>query len=191
MRTRRFVLVLGSWLAVTVVAAPTLAHAPAAPPGARPLRLVPLPPPRALSVPTIDFAELYRFGSRAPELSSKLLALQGRRVMLVGFMVLLERPPRGGFYLSPLPAASDESGAGRGDLPPTSVLVLPRAAAGRPVSFVPGALEITGVLDVGNREIDGEPSTVRLLLDGPSDLRFARTRRTAGAARKTAKGEGR
>src|SRR6185503_19240343 len=178
MRAPVSLFVIGLLFAASAIARPALAHVPAGPTATKPVRLVPRPPPRTVSIPTIDFSELYRFGDRAPELTAKLLALQGRRVTLVGFMVLLERPPRGGFYVSPYPAASDESGGGRGDLPPTAVLVLPRAAAGRPVSFVPGALEITGVLDVGNREIDGEPSTVRLLLEQASDLRFARTHRT-------------
>jgi hypothetical protein len=147
------------------------------------LRLVPRRPPGALSVPSIDFAEMYRFGARAPELTPKVLALQGRRVTLVGFMVLLERPVAGGFYLSPLPAASDESGGGRGDLPPASVLVVPTIAAGKQVRFVPGALELTGVLDVGNREIEGEASTIRLLVDDARQIRFARTHATANARR--------
>lgn len=169
------------------IASPGFGHALSS--SAAPVRLVPRPPPGTLSSPTIEFSELYRFGDRAPELTPKALALQGQRVTLVGFMVSLERAPRGGFYVSPYPAASDESGGGRGDLPPTSVLVLPRTAAGRPVHFVPGALEVTGILDVGNAETDGEPSTIRLVVDDARDVRFARTRRTANATRTTVKGE--
>jgi hypothetical protein len=115
----------------------------------------------------------------------KALGLQGKRVTMVGFMVALERPVTGGFFVSPTPAGADESGGGRGDLPPTSVLVLPKGAAGLHVAFVPGALEITGILDVGNQLHEGEPSTIRLLVDDARSIRFARTRHTARAARTT------
>jgi hypothetical protein len=152
------------------------------------LTLHPKCPPAALSVPTIDFAELYRFGSRAPEPTEKLLGLQGKRVKVVGFMALLERPVRGGLYLAPYPSQSDESGAGRGDVPPTSILVLPSLAAGKEVAFVSGALEVTGILDFGNRESDGERASLRLLVDAADleALRFARTRATV---RKPGKGD--
>ena len=148
------------------------------------VRLRPKRPPRTLSIPTIDFAELYHFGSRAPEPTAKLLGLQNQRVTVVGFMALLERPVRGGFYLAPYPSMSDESGGGRGDVPPTSVLVLPATASGKEVTFLPGALQISGILDVGNRESDGEIATIRLLVDAKDlkQLRFARTRTTARTA---------
>jgi hypothetical protein len=155
----------------------------AAPSAPRVLRLTPKPPPKTLSTPNLDFAELYTFGPRAPELTAKVLALHGKRVTMVGFMVALERPVKGGFFVSPYPASSDESGGGRGDLPPTSVLVLSKGAVGREVAFVPGALEITGILDVGNQEHEGEPSTIRLLVEDTLAVRFARTRRTAKGPR--------
>ena len=141
-------------------------------------------PPRGLSIPTIDFAELFTFGARALVPTPKLLGLQGQRVTLIGFMALLERPVGGGFYLCPYPVSADESGAGRGDLPPASVLVLPVTAKGKEVAFVPGALEVSGVLDVGNREVAGEIATIRLLVDAEDlhQLRFARTRATRKAA---------
>lgn len=134
---------------------------------------------------TLDFGDLYSFGPRAPEVTTKTLGLHGKRVTMVGFMVALERPVKGGFFVSAYPAGGDESGGGRGDLPPTSVLVLPKVAAGQEVAFVPGALEITGILDVGNQEHEGEPSTIRLLVDDARSIRFARTRRTASVPRAT------
>jgi hypothetical protein len=155
------------------------------------LKLNPKPPPRGLSNATLDFAELYVFGPRAPEVTPRALGLNGKRVTMVGFMVALERPVTGGFFVSPYPAGADESGAGRGDLPPTSVLVLPSLAAGQEVAFVPGALEITGILEVGNQVHDGEPSTIRLRVDDARSIRFARTRHTARVPRTTtAKQEG-
>jgi hypothetical protein len=148
-------------------------------PEVRPVVLVPRRPPRSLSIPTIDFAELYQFGARAPEPTPKLLALQNKRVTLVGYMVELERPARGAFYLAPYPTICDESGAGRAGIPPTAVLVVPKAARGMQIAFVPGTLEVTGVLEVGNQESDGELATVRLRVDDLSKFRFARRRLTA------------
>lgn len=138
--------------------------------------LVPRPPPRSPSTPTLDFAELYRFGARAPEPTPKLLTLRGKRVTLVGYMVELERPARGAFYLSPYPVICDESGAGRAGVPPTAVLVIAKAVRGKQIAFVPGTLEVTGVLEVGNQESDGEVATVRLRMDDLTKFRFARRR---------------
>jgi hypothetical protein len=149
------------------------------------VRLRPGRPGAPSTAPRIEFSELYVFGPRAPELTAKARSLQGRMVTVVGFMVLLQRPVAGGFYLAAYPVGADESGGGRGDLPPTAILVLPRAAAGREVAYVPGALEVTGVLEVGNRSVGNEPSTVRVLVDDPRHLRFARVRLSARAAHST------
>ncbi|HET9960540.1 MAG TPA: hypothetical protein VFQ61_38985 [Polyangiaceae bacterium] len=127
---------------------------------------------------TLDFRELYRFGDRAPELTDRARDLAGKRGTLVGFMVLLENPVHGGFYLSPYPAISDESGAGRGGVPPTAVLVLLSAAGTRPIDFVPGALEVSGTFELGTAEKAGEISSVRLIVDDARGIRFARTRTT-------------
>lgn len=179
-------LVLLSLVSVASSQVPGVVRAEAPAPPTRVFRLTPKPPPKTLSAPNLDFAELYAFGPRAPELTAKVLGLHGKRVTMVGFMVALERPVKGGFFVSPYPAGSDESGGGRGDLPPTSVLVLPKVAVDQEVAFVPGALEISGILDVGNREHEGEPSTIRLLVEDARSIRFARTRRTARVPRTTA-----
>lgn len=134
---------------------------------------VPRPKPAAVSRPTIDFAELYHFGDRGPIPTEKLLSLAGHTVTLVGFMAVLEKPVRGGFYLAPYPAVSDESGAGRGGLPPTSVLVLLEGAGEKTIEPIRGVLEVSGVLEVGNVEAKGETSTVRLLVRSRRQLRFA------------------
>lgn len=147
------------------------------------VRIVPRRPPATLSIATLDFQQFYRFGNRAPEPSAELLALVGKKVTLVGFMVHVDTPVIGGFYLSPYPAACDESGAGRGDVPPTSVLVLPKVARGKQVAFVPGALEVTGVLEVGNQETSGEMWTLRLIVDDVRTMRFARTKSTLAQPR--------
>lgn len=151
------------------------------------VRLSPRPPPARASVATIEFSQFYRFGDKAPEPTPELVALAGKRVTLVGFMVALERPVLGGFYLASYPASSDESGAGRGGVPPTAVLVLVRAARGKYIEYVPGALELSGVLEVGNSESSGEISTIRLRVEDARPLRFARTRSTLKRARAAAR----
>jgi hypothetical protein len=138
------------------------------------IRLTPKAAPGGRSKSTIDFRHLYSMGPQAPELSQEALALQGKRVTFVGFMANMDQPPKGGFYLAPYPVIADESGAGRGSLPPTSVLVVTAAAKGKVVAFLPGPLEVSGRLDLGNKESeDGEIATIRLVVDDPRDLKFA------------------
>jgi hypothetical protein len=151
-------------------------------PRARPLVLRPGRPPGTLSVPTIDFRDFFSVGQRAPQPTAKLLSLHQQRVTLVGYMVRLERPVHGGFYLTGHPVACDESGGGRGDLPAAAVLILPAIAPDREVAFVAGALEVSGVLDVGNVDYQGEGVSVRLLVDDLKQVRFARTHHTTRAA---------
>lgn len=104
------------------------------------------------------------------EVSAKARALDGKRVRIVGFMAQMELPPKGGFFLSPRPVHCDEAGGGTADLPPESVMVIANSARNREVPFMEGALEMTGVFDVGNRaDSDGRVSAFRLILDGPLD----------------------
>jgi hypothetical protein len=98
--------------------------------------------------------------------SAKATALAGQRVRLVGFMAEMEMPIPGAFYLVPQPVECDEAGGGTADLMPTSVLVISESARGQVVPHVPGALDVTGVLEVGNRAgPDGRMSAFRLRLD--------------------------
>jgi len=108
-------------------------------------------------------------------LSAKTKALAGRRVRLVGFMAEMELPIPGAFYLVPQPVECDEAGGGTADLMPTSVLVISESARGQVVPHVPGALEVTGVLEVGNLPgPDGRMSAFRLRLDrGAASARTA------------------
>jgi hypothetical protein len=98
--------------------------------------------------------------------SAKTRALAGQRVRLVGFMAEMELPIPGAFYLVPQPVECDEAGGGTADLMPTSVLVISESARGQVVPHVPGALDVTGVLEVGNLPgPDGRMSAFRLRLD--------------------------
>lgn len=102
--------------------------------------------------------------------SAKTRALAGKRVRLVGFMARMELPTPGAFYLVPQPIDCDEAGGGTADLMPASVLVLSESAQGQIVPHLPGALDVSGVLEVGNQPgPDGRMSAFRLRLDsGPS-----------------------
>lgn len=100
------------------------------------------------------------------EPSARATSLNGKRVRMVGFMAQMEMPPRGAFYLVPRPLHVDEAGGGTADLPPQSVLVVSRSVAGQAVPFIPGALEVSGVLEIGNRADEhGHVSAIRLILD--------------------------
>lgn len=113
----------------------------------------------------LAWSELLEPGaSLAP--SAKIRALAGQRVRLVGFMAEMELPIPGAFYLVPEPVECDEAGGGTADLMPTSVLVLSESARGQVVPHVPGALDVTGVLEVGNQPgPGGRMSALRLRLD--------------------------
>ncbi len=101
--------------------------------------------------------------------SGKLLSLNGKRVHMVGYMARMERPIYGAFYLVPHPVTCDEEGGGTSDLPVENVLILVRSAKDREIAFIPRPLEVTGILEVGNREeSDGRVSAIRLTLDGPT-----------------------
>jgi hypothetical protein len=100
--------------------------------------------------------------------SAKATRLVGKRVRMVGFMARMEVPPKGGFYLVPRPVHADEGGGGTADLPPQSVLVVSRSAAGQELPHIEGAVEVIGTLELGNRaDEDGRVSAIRLVLDGP------------------------
>ena len=80
------------------------------------------------------------------------------------------------------------SSAPRGALVTSAATVAEYAEAhGKAIDYVPGALELSGVLEVGNRESAGEVSSIRLRVDDARPLRFARTRSTLKRARAAAK----
>lgn len=120
------------------------------------------------SSPLVDlsFKEFFDPGASELRPSRKLLALTSRHVRLIGFMTQLQDPPLGAFYLCPRPILADESGSGTGDLPPESVLVIMPSSQGKKISFIPGPLEIVGILEVGRlEEASGRVSFIRLVLD--------------------------
>lgn len=120
---------------------------------------------------TLPLEALVAVGPRGPGPSPRALALHGRRVRLIGHMARLEVPPEGAFFLAATPVACDEAGGGTADLPPGAVRVEVRGAAGAPVRWLPGPLEVTGRLEVGPRtDAAGRTAHFTLLLDRPEDL---------------------
>ena len=118
----------------------------------------------------LAFNEFFEPAPGELKASAKLLGLNGQRVRLVGFMAQMEEPPDGAFYLCPRPVFCDESGGGTADLPPEAVRVVVRSAQGKKLSFIPRAIEVTGLLEVGHRPSeDGQVASIRLILDRPPD----------------------
>jgi hypothetical protein len=125
----------------------------------------------AEGLPSLPIDGLAVAGPAGLEPSPRACALDGRRVRLVGHMALLEEAPGGVFYLAATPVLGDEGGGGTADLPPDAVRVQVRSAAGAPVRWVPGLIEVTGRLEVGPRaDAEGRVAWFHLVLDRPEDL---------------------
>ncbi|MDX2052646.1 MAG: hypothetical protein SFV15_09665 [Polyangiaceae bacterium] len=113
---------------------------------------------------TLRFEELFEVGPALVP-SAKVLALAGKRVRVLGFMVDMELPPKSGFFLTSRPVRCDEGGQGTADLPIASVFVISQSMAGHSVPHVPGRLQVTGILEVGNQpDSSGRVSSFRLRL---------------------------
>jgi hypothetical protein len=126
--------------------------------------------------PAVDGAVDLKFGTffrrpvgpRGLEPSARLLALDGRRVRIVGYIAQQEAPTPGLLIVAPLPVPIAEVEDGMADdLPPQTVFVHADAATAPGVlPHLPGLVQFSGVLSVGPREEpDGRVSLVRLHLD--------------------------
>ena len=117
----------------------------------------------------LAFSDFFRPASARLQPSDRLLALDGQRVRIQGFMAGMEEGPAGAFYLASRPVSCDEGGAGTGDLPPDAVLVLVPWLAGAEIPFLAGPLEVVGVLHLGAAtRPDGAPARIRIVLDSPT-----------------------
>lgn len=145
-----------------------------------------LPPP-PVGVEAIKFGEFFRMpvGPYGLEPTEKLVAMNGRRVRLVGYMVREETPAPGRFLFSPLPVSlGDEDESLSDDLPPTTVFVHLPGGKERKSPYVPGPIHLTGTLEVGAAdEPDGRVSSIRLLLDGATAKRILGAKPLLRAAR--------
>jgi hypothetical protein len=117
----------------------------------------------------LDLRDLFVTDDGRSRLSPRTAALAGERVRVQGYMVHMEDPPDGAFYLAARPIDQDESGAGTGDIPASSVRVRVREAEGAQVPWTPRPIEVVGTLEVGREEDDeGRVSFVRVVLEDPS-----------------------
>jgi hypothetical protein len=114
---------------------------------------------------TLAFNEFFEASARGLKPSNKLTALQNKRVRLTGFMAQMEDELEGSFFLVPRPVFCDEEGGGNADIPPEAVLVIVPFRAREKIPFVPGLIEVTGILELGNREDKGLVSSIRLIMD--------------------------
>jgi hypothetical protein len=116
----------------------------------------------------LAFSDFFRPASTKLQPSDRLLALDGQRVRIHGFMAGMEQGPLGAFYLASRPVNCDEGGAGTGDLPPDAVLIVVPWSGGAEIPFVAGPLEVVGVLHLGAAtRSDGAPARIRIVLDPP------------------------
>ncbi len=123
----------------------------------------------ANSTPELRFRDIFKFpaGPRGLEPSATVLALQGQRVRITGYMVAQQAPPTGRFFLTPRPLhMSEEADGDADDLPPNTVVVLMPAAQQQPLPHTPGLLQLTGTLLYGRHQLsDGRVVWLRLQLD--------------------------
>lgn len=131
--------------------------------------LAPLPP----GVEELRFKDFFRMpvGPSGLDMTPRLLALDGKRVRIVGYMVRQEEPSAGFFMLTPVPVGMAEKEDGMADdLPPATLFVhLPPDRSAVIADYQHGLVMLTGTLSIGNRqEADGRISVVRLQLDAPA-----------------------
>ena len=138
-----------------------------------------LPPPPS-GVASIKFGEFFRMpiGPRGLEPTEKLMALNGKPVRLVGYMVREENPTAGRFLFSPLRLTlGDEDESLSDDLPATTVFVHFREAKDKSVPYITGLIQLTGLLEVGAMdEADDRVSAVRLVLNPQTAKRLWRAK---------------
>lgn len=119
--------------------------------------------PPAAGVTELKFRDLFKLpvGPKGLEPTDTLLALDGKRVRIVGYMVRQSPAPKGAFLLSPLPTTlGDEDESLADDLPPTTLAVSLDRSRDLALPMVPGLLQITGTLHVGMR---ADPATGRAM----------------------------
>ena len=129
------------------------------------------------SATALAFKDFFEPGTKELKPTRLLLSLKGKRVRISGFMVEMETPPRGGFYITSRPVFCDEAGAGTADLPAASVYVIVRSAKDKEVPFIAGPIEVTGTLDLDTGPGNGGDShhPIRLVLDGPAEPQLQET----------------
>lgn len=150
-------------LAATCASAAAIAHAPTAPAEVREapagIAVTAALPPAPAGVAELRFRDMIRMpvGPRGLEVGDALLALQGKRVRIVGFMVQQATPVPGRFLLSPLPAAIGDDDEGLADDVPPALLEVALATPEATVVHMTGLLQISGTLELGPHASAGNP----------------------------------
>jgi len=174
MHSSRF---LASLIALGVAVASSAGAAPSASPSGiartpRALAVTSRLPAPPEGVAELKFAEMFKtpIGPKGLEPTERLRLLDGRRVRMVGYVVQQQPPIPGAFLLSPLPVfAGDEDESLADDIPPSAVLVrLPHARQAR-VPALPGLVQVSGTLHVGESEAGSRVATAHLELDAASE----------------------
>ncbi len=137
-------------------------------------------PPRG--VIDLKFRDLFKMpvGPRGLEPGARLLAADGKRVRVVGFMVQ-QAEARGGFLLSALPTAiGDEDEGLADDLPPGLIRVDLEATVPGVIPHMPGLIQISGVLRL-QEHLDPQTQRLTFVQLVPDDATRAALRRVASA----------
>ncbi len=129
-------------------------------------------PPLPDGVEEISFQEFYQLpiGPRGLEPSAKLLALNGKRVRIIGFMGEMRRADKRNIIFAPVPLRPQPEEYGLcDDIPATHVLVTIPGNPDETIPFSAAPMLLTGVLSLGTSSNDSETSFVRMLLTPPEN----------------------
>lgn len=145
---------------------------PAAPPASETEKAKPAPlPPLPTGVTHVEWNQFIKtpVGDYGLELTDEIKALDGKKVRLLGYMVMRDEPMPGAFFLAPYQVGIEEHEAGFADLPPQTVYVSIPYNATKIVPHTSRPLLLIGTLSVGQKRVEnGAVSTLfRLALDAP------------------------
>jgi hypothetical protein len=120
--------------------------------------------------PDLNLADFFKrpVGPKGLEPTPELLAMNGKRAQIKGYMVKEEDPVPGLFMLTPMPVSMAELADGPSDfLPPATLFVhLPKPAEAKTAAYRPGIWTVTGTLELGaKQEANERVSYVRLIPD--------------------------
>lgn len=126
------------------------------------------PPPAGVT--DLKFRDIFKLpaGPKGFEPTDKLVALDGKRVRVVGYMVQQDPLPKGAFLLSPLPVLlGDEDESLADDLPATTLRIDLGKSRDLAVPRLTGLIQVTGTLHVGMRAdpASGRSTSAQLVLD--------------------------
>ncbi|MGC4015365.1 MAG: hypothetical protein QM755_12745 [Luteolibacter sp.] len=135
-----------------------------------PLGAKPELPPLPAGVEALSFADFYKMpvGPRGLEPTSRLLALDKKKVRILGYMGAIRLANKRQFIFATVPLQPQPEEYGDADeIPCTHVLVTAPGDANVEVPLTPGPMLLTGTLSVGLPAPDGSASFVRMQLDAP------------------------